>query len=63
MGSRQNFKQYYPIGNIIAINLENFSKKKKNFIWKDGLQYNSKKRAIDIDSTDDLEIVRKIMRK
>lgn len=63
-GPRQNFKQYYqPIGNIIAINLENFSKKKKILFGKMGYSIVPKKRAIDIDSTDDLEIVRKIMRK
>ena len=63
-GPRQNFKKYYqPIGNIIAVNLEKFSKKKKILFGKTGYSIVSKKRALDIDSIDDLEIVRKIMRK
>ncbi len=63
-GPRQNFKKYYqPIGNIIAVNLEKFSKKKKILFGKTGYSIVSKKRAFDIDSIDDLEIVRKIMRK
>ena len=63
-GPRQSFKQYYqPIGNIIAINLEKFSKKKKILFGKIGYSIVPKKRAFDIDSTDDLEIVRKIMSK
>ncbi len=63
-GPRQSFKQYYqPIGNIIAIKLKKFSKKKKILFGKMGYSIVPKKRAFDIDSIDDLEIVRKIMRK
>ena len=63
-GPRQSFKQYYqPIGNIIAIKLKKFSKKKKILFGKTGYSIVPKKRAFDIDSIDDLEIVRKIMRK
>jgi len=61
---RQKFKKYFqPIGNIIAINLEKFSKNKKILFGKTGYGIVPKKRAIDIDSIDDLEIVRKILRK
>ena len=63
-GPRQSFKQYYqPIGNIIAIKLKKFSKNKKILFGKTGYSIVPKKRAFDIDSIDDLEIVRKIMRK
>lgn len=61
---RQKFKKFYqPIGNIIALNLEKFTKKKKILFGKKGYDIVSKKRSIDIDSPDDLEIVKKIMKK
>ena len=59
---RQKFKKYYqPVGNIIAINLEKFNKSKKILFGKTGFSIVPKKRAFDIDSLEDLEIVRKIL--
>ena len=46
-GPRQNFKKYYqPIGNIIAVNLEKFSKKKKILFGKIGYSIVSKKELL-----------------
>jgi CMP-N,N'-diacetyllegionaminic acid synthase len=62
---RQTYKKHYQaVGNIIALNLTKFNKKNKKILFgKIGYKILKKIESIDIDSPDDLRIVRKLMKK
>ena len=60
---RQAFKTYYQaVGNVIAFNLDKYKPKKGILFGKIGYIILDKINSIDIDSTDDLNIVRKIFK-
>ena len=62
---RQTYKKHYQaVGNIIALNLTKFNKKNKKILFgKIGYKILKKIESIDIDSLDDLRIVRKLIKK
>jgi CMP-N-acetylneuraminic acid synthetase len=62
---RQTYKKHYQtVGNVIALNLTKFNKKNKKILFgKIGYKVLKKIESIDIDSLDDLRIVRKLMKK
>ena len=60
---RKAFKTYYQaVGNVIAFNLDKYKPKKGILFGKIGYIILDKINSIDIDSTDDLNIVRKIFK-
>jgi len=60
---RQTYKKHYQtVGNVIALNLTKFNKKNKKILFgKIGYKVLKKTESIDVDSLDDLRIVRKLM--
>ena len=61
---RQSFQKYYQaVGNVIVINLDKYKPKKGILFGKTGHILIDKIESIDIDTPDDLNIVRKIINK
>lgn len=60
---RQSFETYYQaVGNVVAINLEKYNSKKEILFGKKGHIILNKIKSIDIDTLDDLKIVRKVLK-